>query len=257
MNPRPAATGLTFQWPEREGFPWFLFTFVLLSFAAHAASFFIFQAVFPQRATLPQRAPAVHLLTGSTPEERAVLEWIDAEDPALVASASSVTPPRLLDVEYRPSYATHRTAPRSVAEPQSSVQFPAVKSALAIIASAETKSAAARPAREPSPTRVSFSAAIASRALVRPPDPAAIAKAAAPLEPSRYLIGVTDRGEVRFVFLQHSSGDPAFDDAGAARLASATFAPEATPIAWAQATVTWGDDAYSDLKSEIENRKSP
>ena len=244
MKPGPEGSQLTFAWPEREPFPWMLFGFVLLSFVAHAGSFFIFQVVDPQRATLPLRAPQVHLLAGSTPEERAVLEWIDAEDPSLVAGAGSVTPPGVLDVAYRPSYATPRTAPRSVSEPQAPVQFPAVKTPLAIIRSADARPADTARIPQPSATRASFSDAIASRPLVRAPELTPTKKAAEPLEPSRYLIGVTDRGEVRFVFVQSSSGDPALDTEGAARLASAAFASDESPIVWAHATIAWGDDAY-------------
>lgn len=240
---------LTFHWPEREGFSWLLFGFVLLSFAAHAASFFLFQVVYPQRATLPRRAPQLHLLAGATPEERAMIEWIDAEDPSLVAGANSVTPARLLDVEYRASFATPRTAPHSVAEERSGVQFPAVKSPLAIIRSATPSSPAPTPAPPPRPTQVRFSAALAGRPLAQEPHLIPVVKASAPLEPSRYLIGVTDRGEVRFVFLQSSSGDPALDAEGATRLARATFAPDPAPVTWAHAAITWGGDAYSDPHS--------
>ena len=72
------------------------------------------------------------------------------------------------------------------------------------------------------------------------------ARTAGPVEPTRHLIGVTGRGEVRFVFLQNSSGNAALDDAAAAHLQTLVFAPGDSPITWATATVTWGDDAYAE-----------
>ena len=233
---------LTFDWPDRERFPWFLFGFVMLSLAAHTGSFFLFQVIYPQRATIPPPAPQVSVLAPTSPENEAVLRWIDAEDPALVAGGNSVTPANLLDVPYRPSFATLRTPPRTVAEPAATVQFPPARSPLAIIRSGEAQTPVPSPAAPAGKTTATFSSA---RALIRPPDLSTAAKAAAPVEPSQFLLGVTDRGEVRFVFLQKSSGDPALDASAAASLTGAAFAPDAAPIAWSHATITWGDDAYS------------
>ena len=98
------------------------------------------------------------------------------------------------------------------------------------------------PAAPAAKTTATFSSA---RALIRPLDFSTTARATAPVEPSQFLLGITDRGEVRFVFLQKSSGDPALDAGAAASLTGAAFAPDAAPITWAHATITWGDDAYS------------
>jgi hypothetical protein len=57
---------------------------------------------------------------------------------------------------------------------------------------------------------------------------------------------VTANGEVRFVFLQSSSGNPALDQQAAAHLEDVVFAPDAAPIMWASAVVTWGDETYAE-----------
>ena len=245
MKPPARDAVLTFDWPDRERFPWFLFGFMMLSLAAHTGSFFLFQVIYPQRATIPPPAPQVSVLAPTSPENEAVLRWIDAEDPALVAGGNSVTPANLLDVPYRPSFATLRTPPRTVPEPAATVQFPPARSPLAIIRSGEAQTPAPAPAASAVKSAVAFSPPLVARKLLRPLDLDTTAKAAAPVEPSQFLLGVTDRGEVRFVFLQKSSGDPALDADAAARLTAAAFAPGEAAITWAHATITWGDDAYS------------
>lgn len=245
MKPPARDAALTFDWPERERFPWFLFGFVMLSLAAHTGSFFLFQVIYPQRATIPPPAPQISVLAPTSPENEALLRWIDAEDPALVAGGNSVTPPDLLDVPYRPSFATLRTPPRGISEPAAVAQFPPARSPLDIIRSGEAHPPTAAPAAPAAQTVATFTPPLAARALLRPLDLSTTAKAAAPVEPTHFLLGVTDRGEVRFVFLQRSSGDPALDADAAARLTAAAFAPDPAPITWAHATIAWGDDAYT------------
>jgi len=239
--------GLTFDWPRREGFPFILFGCITASFFAHAATFFLFQVADPLRTSLPRSAPQVSVLTPSSPEAIALLHWIDAQDPALVATANSVTPPGLFDLSYRPSYATMRTAPLGPVEQAVTVAFPPARDPLSIITSADTKPAPSPAVSLPHPTTVIFSSALDDRAPT--PLPALVVKTRTtePVEPTRHLIGVTDRGEVRFVFLQSSSGNPSLDDQAAAHLQTLTFTPNDAPITWVTAIVTWGDDAYAQI----------
>ena len=251
MKAPAPADSLTFDWPRREGFPFILFGCVVASFFAHAATFFLFQVADPLGTSIAPSAPQVSVLTPSSPEAIALLHWIDAQDPALVAAASAVTPPGLLDIPYRPSYATMRTAPLGPVEQSVAVPFPSARDPLAVIASGEMKTVAPPAVSTPQPTTVRFSAALASRAPSPLPPLVLKVRAAAPVETTSHLIGVNDRGEVRFLFLQNSCGQPALDAQAAAHLQTLAFAPNDAPITWATATVTWGDDAYAD------NRKSP
>ncbi len=237
--------GLSFAWFDRERFPWFLFICVVLSFAAHAGSFLIFQVIYPQRATLPPPPPQVQLLSPELPEYSAIWQRVQAEDPSLVASTFSATPVSLFDVAYRPSFTTLRTAPRSVPEVVVPVQFPAVKNPLAIIRSADATASAPAPAPIFLSTRITFSSTLAHRPLEQVPAFVTETAAIAPVEPSRFLIGVTDRGEVRFVFLQQSSGNPALDAEASRALTTATFAQDKVPVTWSHATIEWGDEVFA------------
>ena len=104
MKAPASAENLTFDWPRREGFPFILFGCVVASFFAHAATFFLFQVADPLGTSIAPSAPQVSVLTPSSPEAVALLHWIDAQDPALVAAAYSVTPPGISDIADRPSY---------------------------------------------------------------------------------------------------------------------------------------------------------
>jgi hypothetical protein len=240
--------GLTFDWPRREGFPFILFGCVAASLVAHAATFFLFQVADPLRTSLPPSAPQVSVLTPSSPEAIALLHWIDAQDPALVAAANSVTPPGLFDLAYRPSYEKN-PAPLGPVEQPVTVAFPPARDPLAIITSADAKPAPPPTVSQPHPTTISFSTARAARAQMPLPQIPLKTRATEPVEPTRHLIGITDRGEVRFIFLQNSSGNPALDDQAAAHLQMLAFTPIDAPITWATATVTWGDDAYGEKPS--------
>ena len=251
MKAPASESPLTFHWPGAQGFPFVLFVCVVVSLLAHAGTFFLFQVVYPQRVTIPQPAPRVSLLMPSSPENIALLRWIEAEDPALVASDNSVTPAAMPEVRYRPSYAAPRTAPLGVpAEKPDAVRFPPAMDRLtpADIAA----SATAPPATSaPRPTIVSFSGTLAARPLTGRPALIFAQHAIAPAAPTGLLVGVNGEGEIRYIFLQQSSGDPTLDDLAASHLRHLTFAPAKAPVIWAFATFVWGSDAFSG-----ENPKS-
>ena len=253
MKAAPVDTGLTFDWPERERFPFILFCCVFVSLVIHTATFFVFQVVYPQRVTIPPPPPLVALLTPSSPENEALLRWIAAEDPALVASARSVVPPNLLHVPYRPSFSVSHTAPRGSVEAPAPVQYPPARTPLAIIASAAPPPALEASAPLPMRTTIDFSSALSERS-IKPPSFRWTQRASQPLQSLQALIGVTDRGEVRFAFVQHSSGDESIDGETVQQLERLTFAPAEAPITWALAIVDFGAEAYSTAPPELRHR---
>ena len=246
MKADATAPSLTFDWPRREGFPFLLFGCVAASLFTHTATFFLFQVAEPLRTSIRPSAPQVSVLTPSSPEALALLRWIDAQDPALVAAANSVTPPGVFDIAYRPSYAAKLPAPLGPVEQPVAVAFPPARDPLSIIISADAKPLTPPAVSAPHPTTLIFSSALANRAPAPLPPLIVKTRTAEPVEPTRQLIGVTGRGEVRFVFLQSSSGNPALDEQAAAHLQTLAFASSDAPITWATATMTWGDDTYEE-----------
>jgi hypothetical protein len=257
MKEQPSGTVFNFSTPEDRGFPYILFLCVLGSFLAHAGTFFLFQVVYPQRVTIPQPAPRVSLLTPSSPENIALLRWIEAEDPALVANDNPVAPPGLVDVHYKPSFATPRTTPLGApAEQVKGVQFPRAVDHLSVTGQSAPNSNL--PGKLPVlPTSITFSGALASRPPKNNPPVAFSYHAADPADSTRALLGVTNTGEVRFAVLQQSSGDPALDEQALAHLKQVTFGPAATPLTWGFATYSWGTDAYATASTKPTASTSP
>jgi TonB family protein len=65
------------------------------------------------------------------------------------------------------------------------------------------------------------------------------------LRPARFLVGVSDHGEVRYVFLEDSSGDRTLDAAAGRAVEQARFRPSDAPYTWGFATFYWGSAVYA------------
>lgn len=227
----------------------FLPTFVALSLMAHIGTFFIFRVVYPERVSIPPPPPQVMLLTPNTPENQAFLRWVESEESALVAASSTMSATSLLEVEYRASFETARTMPRMVANPSDNVQFPPAKAPLEIIRSVTPRPAASAAVIQPEPTTIVFGGGLSSRPVVGEAAFQPTLKSSDPLQPTEFLIAVTDGGEVRYAFLQKSSGVPALDVETAEHLAHLSFQLAPEKITWGTARVVWGDNAYTHTPS--------
>ncbi len=239
-------SALTFSW-RRQRSSWLLAGFIFAALLFHSATFFLFQTIVPPRIATPRTAPPVQLLTpfapdGSpSPENEAVLNWIATADPAIVARVPDVQPSGLLNIPYRPSYLTPRTAPLGVPPEPASIQFPPARDPLSLIIAAPQPPAA--PSVIAQNTLVTFSASLATRA------PASTKfiptqRSNKPIENTRLLLGVSDKGEVRFSFLQQASGFPSLDAEADNFLRTLKFpASSDAPITWGIVTFEWGDDA--------------
>jgi len=251
MKTSPTNPDLTFHWPVEKGFPFILFVCVAGSLAAHAATFFLFQVVYPQRVTIPQPAPHVSLLTPSSPENIALLRWIEAEDPALIASGNSAPPKNLAEVAYRPSFLTPRTAPLGApVEKSPKIPFPPAIDRLTEAESVPLPAPIALSAI--SPTQMRFAGALAVRPLAQNPPLDAPRRSTVPISPTILLIGVNELGEVRYQLLQQASGDPGLDDLASSHLRRLSFAPAEAAIIWGHVTFSWGADAYLMENPKLE-----
>jgi len=239
---------LTFAWTRTGGSLAALAAFLLISFGAHVATFFLFRVVYPERASIPPPAPRVSLLSASRPDHQPLLRWVEAEDPSLTATAAAVAPAHLLEVPYRASYETVRTPLRPVPEAKPVATFLPARSPLEVIRGASRKTAPEAPPTSPRATQVLFSGSLSTRPLADSRALDLTEKSPAPLEPARFLIGVTSAGEPRYVFPQNSSGHPALDAAAATHLSRTVFAADEAAITWGFATIQWGDDAYASTR---------
>jgi hypothetical protein len=245
----------TFAWPTRLKSSWRLAGLIFAMLFLHSAAFFLFQAATPVINPPPRTAPPVQLLTAFTPdgrvspENQSLLRWIEAEDPALVARIPNVEMPPLPSVPYRPSYTEYRTAPLVAPPEPVTVQFPPARDALSLIMSGAPAPQRTQEPVKPQPTRIALSANLASRA------PAQInfqpkARTTKSVEPAQFIVGVSESGEVQFIFPQQEDSDGAAPLIAEAVefLGSLNFTPTSeSTVAWGTATVEWGDEIASEL----------
>jgi hypothetical protein len=237
-------SGLTFSWDGARRFPVVLPGFVLLSLIGHFGAFFLFRVTYPPQASLPAPPPEIIVLDPRLPDHQALWRWIEAEDPAPAATGSNDLTERLLDLPYRPSFATSRTQPLLLSEAAPTVQFPPARDPLDIIRSVEPKPTRPQPAPSARASRVTFDTALASRGGAAPTlDLRGESRVA--LEPAVFLLGVDARGQIQTLVPQRLSGDEALDTQAAAALAKIKFAPADEPMTWAHATIEWGAAVYA------------
>jgi len=241
MNTDTRPTTLTFTWPNQIDRSSALWTWILISLLAHASSFFLFQVVPPSTATITPNIPHVSLLTPSSPSAIALLQWLDAQDAGLVAHSSDITD--LPALKYQTSYANVRTPLIGPTEVPGSVAFPPIHDLLAAIDTQSPPKVSPPIPQHPQSTSIKLTPELIRRSPVPFPSIIPLVSTITPLNPSHYLIGVTDSGAVRFVFLQGSSGDSSFDDHGATFLQSLFFLPNSHPIVWEYAKIDWGENA--------------
>ena len=244
---------LVFRWPERTA-SLLIPALLVLSVAVHALAFYIFQVVYPPAVASAPPPAQVTLLTADTPEGAALLRWVQAQDPAIAARPREITPAGLGEILYTPSYAAVHTLPLAMEPREEPIGFPAAHSLLDFSAPREAPLEEA-PRRGVS-SALSFSAALRARDASPDVPPAATPKNSPNLRPTVFLVGVGDRGEVRYCFLldpnggDPSSGDHEMDKQAEALLRAHNFTHAETPLEWGFATFTWGAEAYAPQPSQ-------
>lgn len=250
MTPlRPASASQTigqrliFRWPERSA-SFVLPSLFLASVAAHALTFYVFQVVYPTTVSIAPPPTQVTLLPPSSPENKALLRWVDGQDPAAAARLQEATPPKLGEIHYSPSYAAARTLPELAEQTPETISFPQAQDSLALIAPTTTHG--------DSPHTVVHSSLTLSKSLQArdaAPGEAVVpgSKSSLSLQPTTFLIGISDRGELRYCFLQNGSGDSVIDQEGEKVLRQHAFKRTDSPnlTEWGFATFVWGAEAFA------------
>lgn len=239
----PLHGGLLFDWqPDRRG-KLVIASFIVLSAVLHAFGFYLFQISHPPAVGLLPPPARVALIRPEADEGRALLNWIEAEDPALVSTTQPppdsklLAPPKLRHI---PSYAGEPAALPMVPDPAPDLRVPSI--------------AAPAPVRTATLVRPRPSARVATQLIIsaelQPRQTATLPKidfrasgSEAP-ENSEFLIAVTPAGVVQYCLPRRTSGDPALDRQAAAYLARCRFAPVAASenLIWSNVTFAWGNN---------------
>ncbi len=242
--PPPLARGrLIFQWPERNA-SFVLPLLFVLAVGVHALTFYGFQVVYPPVASTMPPAASVTLITPSSPANAALLEWIDSQDPAKAPRLQETLPAGLGEIAYLPSYATVQTLPKPAEPAAESTFYPPAYDPLTLLAPV---TAARETPRGAAPSLLTFSEALQQRDAGKREPMAVATRAEGSLLPSVFLIGIGDRGEILYTFLQASSGSRALDEEAERILLRHEFSRQegAPEVVWGFATFTWGADAFA------------
>lgn len=250
---KPERDGMIFDWSGGHRSSWTLALFIFLSLALHSAAFFFVHISTPERRLIPKTAQPIQILTryapdGSpSPENEAMLRWIAAEDPAIVARVSLVEPSGLLNVPHIPSFAVSRTQPRDIPPEPVTIQYPTARNSLDFIMGADEKPKPPAIIPPAMPTELVFHDPLSARFSGDKPLQLEI-KSEKSLETVQLLAGVTAEGEVRFCFIQVSSGVREMDEVAVRLVSTVRLKSAAAPVTWATVTVRWGSDAIAAQK---------
>ncbi len=237
--------GLLFNWRPSRRRKLSLFGFITASVALHALCFYLFQIVYPPPAALLPPPGRVSVISPVTEDGRILLRWIEAEDPALAAKTQrapdtkTFTPPRIAHV---PSFATHRPALRDLPPYLPDLRAPEIYPPGPV---PRSRSAPATPA-PPAKTAIAFADDAAALRGVQTPEMRFTRSTSESPQPAEFRVAISPAGDVRYCFLQTSSGDAALDEQARQYLALCRF-PEiqrsaARDLIWTSAVVTWGSD---------------
>jgi hypothetical protein len=245
-SPANPANSLVFSGHEEGIIPWTLLGFIFLSACVHAFGFYIFQTIYPPAARVGAPPVQVGLLTPGTPEADAILRWIDSEDPALAAEPGKAPVPGLGSLPYTASYESIHARPAMAPSPEEPLRYPAGASGLDVVQMAASHPAASPVPSAPAATVLNFSGPLKDAALEPLPSLTELHEAdLGELQPARFLLGVSDHGDVQYVFLQNSSGDKTLDTSASRALEKVRFRAGTAALTWGFATFYWGSPVYA------------
>lgn len=233
-----------FDWTPPRNRNVSLISFIAGSTVLHALCFYVFQIVYPPTVALLPPPARVNVITGATEEGRLLLQWIEAEDPAL--SSTTQRPPDAASVDlpkppHIPSYVNRQAALREPPPYQPDLRVPSPQPPRAVPMSRPS------PASEPAvvATALSFAGDIGAAEL---PRLQFTTSGKEPPQAARFRIAISERGDVRHCFIESSSGDAALDEQARSYILQARFPAVASRQAptngllWTIAIAEWGND---------------
>lgn len=254
-----ASDGLLFAWESARRRKLAILGFLAASATGHALCFYLFQIVYPPTVALLPPPARVNLISNNSEEGRTLLRWIEAEDPAL---ASTTQRPRdskafaLPKLNHVPSYSIIQPALKGLPPSRPDLRAPSSQPpGPAPIPRTKTP-----PLVVTAPTMIVFSKELQDLGAVEKPPMKMTASTREPPQSARFRVAVTNRGLVRYCFLQSSSGDTALDEQARhylmlcrfARTRNAGSAGE-NQLHWGVAIIEWGNDVAAPPPSASGN----
>jgi hypothetical protein len=243
-----ANLGLVFAWDQPRSRRLALTGFLSASIVLHALCFYAFQIVYPPAVALLPPPGRVTVIAPNTEEGRVLLNWLEAEDPAL---ASTTQPPAdrkslaMPTMQHAPSYLMRQPAlkemppsPPDLAVP--SAQPPAPVRPLPAPVQLATKIA---------PTTLRLSPELEAIGALQGQDMKFTVAGHESPQAAQFRVAVDKHGAVRYCFVGRSSGDAALDEQARKHLALCRFSAQGNPksetqndFVWGTVTFDWGND---------------
>jgi hypothetical protein len=238
---------LLFNWDPPRGQGAVLASFVVLSLIAHALCFYLFQIVYPTPVAVLPPSARVTFIGADSDEDRTLLRWIDAEDPALVFTTLRPSGGKLHALpttEHVPSYSALEPVLKDIPALKPDLRIPSSRPPGAV-SSLLRKTA---PTTDRGRTSISFSEDLAPLGAPTLAPARFVASNKETPETLRFRVAVNELGEIRYCFPMNSSGDPALDEQARLQVIRSRFTDRGTrgnpdsPLVWGIATIQWGND---------------
>lgn len=239
-----SADALIFRWAPPRPRKRALIALLIASVALHALGFYIFQIIYPPPLALLPTPARVSVISPTNEEGRLLLRWVEAEDPALGSmtlrprNEKTFQPPRVAHV---PSFASYEPQLRELPPYVPDLRAPDPLPPQPV---PQRRSPAPQPA-PPSKTTITFSNAVATLGALQTPQMQFTRSIKDSPQAAEFRVAISGSGEVRYAFLQTSSGDSALDDQARQYLASCRFTGangNSDDLVWTTAAIVWGSD---------------
>jgi hypothetical protein len=241
---------LIFDWEPPRRHQVTVVAFLTASFLGHAFCFYLFQIVYPPMIAILPPPARISLISSGSEEGRNLLNWIEAEDPALAFATQ------------RPPESRLRALPKVAHIPSYFANEPAIQQLPPLIMDLRTPSA--QPPgpvpivhRKPAPSpgkfasSISFSNELAGFGVANCPQIKFTAVTRELPQTLQFRVAVNARGEIQHCFAMNSSGDAALDEQARQHLLLCRFRARSTVDNASRATMTWGI-ATIDWGTDIE-----
>ncbi|MEP6698175.1 MAG: hypothetical protein ABJB09_00450 [Verrucomicrobiota bacterium] len=239
---------LVFDWDTTQRRRLTIAGFLLASVLLHAFCFYVFQIIYPPAVALLPPPGRVSVIAPNSEENRVLLRWIKAEDPALASNTQLPADrrfPALPVVQHAPSYLTRQPTLKELAPLKSDLRVPSARPPAAVERRREQRPVVATITA----TAIRFSEEFETLGSARVPEMKFAASTHESPQAAHFSIAANENGEVRFCFLQISSGDPQLDEQARNYLVLSRFSPIANrksqianDFIWGTATIEWGND---------------
>lgn len=213
----------------------------------HALCFYAFQIIYPPAVALLPPPGRVTVIAPNTPEERVLLRWLEAEDPALASTTQPLNEKSLTipTIQHAPSYLMRQPALKEAPPVPLKPGIPSAQPPGPVEAPPRSIATAAKT----SPTVLRFSPELETLGATPGPEMKFSASRREAPQVAQLRVAVNENGEVRYCFLENSSGDGVLDEQARKYLALRRFSAIRHPpsetgdgLVWGTATLEWGND---------------